>query len=228
MKKEREHPWVVVVQEMLSPMAHPPSAAAMSAYMKDQFPFLGIKKPHRLKALHGLLSKEGRPDPEDTALICQQLWALPEREYAMVGIELLRVQRRFLSLEDWPWLLSLVHQRTWWDTVDYLATDPMGRTLLIEPHQLEKWGDPLVYSSNPWDNRVAMLLQLHWKDKTNEAFLEKALAHHAKSPWFFHKKAIGWALRQYGRTNPEWVRAFVDKYKNTLSGLSIREATRKL
>lgn len=83
-------------------------------------------------------------------------------------------------------------------------------------------------SDNIWLKRVSIDFQHKYKDKTNTELLEKIIYNNLGSNEFFVNKAIGWSLRDYSKVNPEWVKGFLDKYKEQLSALSIKEASKYL
>ena len=224
--KQESQDWLVALAEVLEANANPEQAKAMAAYMKDLFPFLGLKKPERTALCKPWLERGNRPAREDLPEVCFQLFQRPEREWAYVAIELLRLERKTLEYNDLEWLMELVRTRSWWDTVDILASDMVGRTLLRHPERWEEFLVPLMESENGWENRTAMIAQLRWKKETHTELLEQALVAHLESKWFFHRKAVGWALREYRKTDPHWVADFVDRHGEHMSGLSRREALR--
>jgi len=222
------HPWVIQVQSAFLPAANPIIAQGMSAYMKNHFPFLGISAPQRGQLLKPLLQKEMLPQKSDLRLICGQLWSLPEREFAYAGLTLLAKMQKQLTPSDAAWLFDLIEQRSWWDTVDNLAGGILSALVCRHPQCLWPQFEPLIEDSNFWLNRTAIIVQLRCKANTDTTFLESAILPHLHSKEFFLRKAIGWSLRQYAKTHPQWVLEFVDKYKDDLSGLSMREAIKHL
>ncbi len=181
----------------------------MAAYMRDQFAFLGVGAVERRKATRGLL-----PRTLDRELV-DALWALPEREFQYVACDHLR------TAESAPadWLRTLVTTRSWWDTVDALAA-PVGRS--CTPEQMRAW----ARDDNLWVRRAAILHQLKRREATDTALLAEILAANLGSGEFFIDKALGWALREYSRTDPAWVRAFLDTHR--VAALTRREASRYL
>ena len=131
--KQESHDWLATLAEVLEANANPVQAKAMAAYMKDLFPFLGLKKPERTALSRPWLERGNRPAREDLPEVCFQLFQRPEREWAYVALELLRLERKTLEYNDLEWLMELVRTRSWWDTVDILASDMVGRTLLRYP-----------------------------------------------------------------------------------------------
>jgi 3-methyladenine DNA glycosylase AlkD len=183
----------------------------MAAYMRDQFAFLGVGAVERRKATRGLL-----PRLLDRELV-DALWALPEREFHYVACDHLR--KVPLESTDVDFLRSVVTTRSWWDTVDALVT-PVGRA--CTPEQMRAW----ARDDNLWVRRAAILHQLKRREATDTALLAEILAGNLGSGEFFIDKALGWALREYSRTDPAWVRAFLDTHG--VAALTRREATRYL
>jgi len=211
-----------LVQKELQPLADPERAQAMAAYMKGQFEFLGIPTPVRRKMTQALF----RPIPGDLMATAESLWALPQREYQYVAGDLLRHHAQALSGEHLPALESLVLRKSWWDTVDGLAVT-IGH-LVLKERDLARRMDELIRSPQMWLRRIALLHQLGSKAETDESRLYEYCRRCAPEREFFIRKAIGWALRQYARTNPVSVRNFLDAHGRELSGLSLREAAKHL
>ena len=124
------HPWVQSVQTAFSSADNPKIAAPMSAYMKNHFPFHGITSQHRTELLKDLLSKENLPEHNDLPLICRQLWQLPQREYTYAALTLMTKFHKKLTPTDIPWLIDLVTQKSWWDSVDTLAGSVLSLSLI--------------------------------------------------------------------------------------------------
>lgn len=202
----------------------PEQAARMSAYMRDQFPFLGIRSPDRDALQKQVLARMPPPVPRDVIAFAECCWERAEREYQYAGVDLVRRYVAGLTRDDLPALERLVTTRSWWDTVDGLApavgaivrVDPAARTVM------DGWLD----ASNPWLIRVAILHQERWRDDTDAEWLFAACRRRADHPDFFIRKAIGWALRSYAKRAPDRVRAFLDEPDVGLSPLSRREAER--
>jgi 3-methyladenine DNA glycosylase AlkD len=210
------------IEDALQPLADTGRAKAMAAYMKGKFDFLGIQTPARRQAALPIM-RAFTGNPVDAA---RQLWDLPAREYQYVAVDLLRRQNKRLTACDLPALEALVQNKSWWDTVDGLAPT-IGAIVAHEP-QLVSRMDALIGAPDFWLRRVALLHQLDWKENTDEARLFAYCLNCADEREFFIRKAIGWALRQYARSNPAAVRHFLDTHREKLSGLSFREAAKHL
>ena len=134
--------WLEGIAADFTAQSNPAQAPAMAAYMKHHFPFLGIKKPERAALAKPWLAKGNRPDVSDLPELCAVLWQKPEREWAYLALELTRLELKSLQFSDLPWLMELVRSRSWWDTVDLLASDRIGRTLLRYPDQRASLSQP--------------------------------------------------------------------------------------
>lgn len=219
--------FVAMIRQELELHRNPEKAVAMAAYMKNQFPFLGLPQPE-LKRLSAPLLKEVKPLVDtgflnDSVLL---LWKLPEREYQYVAIDLLYNHTKQAEDKTLELIQKLVTQKSWWDTVDSLAT-LVGK---LAWHFPEWTGTLETYSThdNFWLRRIALLYQLTYRDKTDHKRLFRYCLSNASEEEFFIRKAIGWALREYSKTNPEAVRTFLAKHENKLSALSVREASKYL
>lgn len=210
--------FVSQVRLALEPLADPVRAAPMVAYMKGQFPFLGVPTPLRRQASKPLIkSFQG-----DLIAAAQGLWQLPEREYQYVACDLLRQYANRLTPGDLNGLRGLILDRSWWDTVDGLAVT-VGEIIRQFPGQINLM-DEWIHAESLWLRRVALLHQLNWKSQTDSRRLFDYCLLRASDKDFFMRKAIGWALRQYARVDSEAVFQFVCRNKPKLSALSIREA----
>ncbi|MDR3202149.1 MAG: DNA alkylation repair protein [Bifidobacteriaceae bacterium] len=207
--------------------ANADDAGPMAAYMKNVAPFLGVKKPGRAKAAGPLLAAARRRPWEEAELLgaMERLAAEPEREFHYLAIDLFGASAASVA---WPALTGRVvpflDHRPWWDTVDALRAE-MGRWTRARPVRLRPLAARLA-SGSMWARRAAITLQLQWKDGTDRAVLANAIEANQSDPEFFIQKAIGWALRDFARTDPIWVRAFLADH--TLTPLARREASKHL
>ena len=121
---------------------------------------------------------------------------------------------------------KLIITHSWWDTVDFLAKYVLGNYLLQFPNEILKTSELFSNSENMWLNRSAILFQLNYKKETHFELLKAICELHKNSNEFFIQKAIGWALRDYSRFNPNGVKEYVSATQ--LKPLSQREALRNL
>lgn len=198
--------------------AAPEQAVAMRAYMRDQFEFLGIPSPVRRQ-----LSKPFLTAPRDPLEVAQQCWALPEREFQYFACDLLSRHAKRLTPAALPTLRTLVTTRSWWDTVDLLAANVVGPVVAADQTPMDAW----VADDDLWVVRTAILHQLRYRAATDPARLFAYCIRWRHEQDFFIRKSIGWALREYARTDPDAVRGFVADHPD-LSGLSKREALKNI
>ena len=198
-------------------------AESMSKYMQDKFRFLGVRGATRSE-----IYKKYFPDARKSKIIdwdfVESCWNKEEREFQYVVIYYLKAMQKFLKREDISKLKYLIVTKSWWDTVDLLAKVIGSLVIRIEGYDkiMLEWSK----DSNIWLRRVAILYQLSLKDKVDEIILDKILVNNLGDSEFFINKAIGWALRDYSKYNPEWVREFIKKNKDNMANLSIREASK--
>lgn len=194
----------------------------MAVYMKNICPFLGIQKPKRAALSREFLKQAKQTETVDWAFV-DKCWGL-EREFQYLALDYLRAVAELLTVDDVPRLKKLAEARSWWDTVDNLDRIIGGIALKYPAvnEVLLAWS----IDDNFWLRRIAIDHQLQRKELTNTDLLEKILINNLGQKEFFVNKAIGWSLRDYSKTDPDWVRAFLAKHKNQMAPLSVREASK--
>jgi len=200
------------------------NAVPMAKYMKNQFPFLGIKTPARRKLMMLFYQESGiltEPFQEDLVLA---LWEQEEREYQYAALDYIGRSLKKLGKRDLPLLEKLITTKSWWDTVDMLAQHPVGTIALKYPEVIPATIVGWAFGNHLWLQRAALLFQLKYKERTDEELLYTFIKYHSASKEFFIQKAIGWALREYSKTNPQSVRDFIAN--NELPKLSVREGSK--
>jgi 3-methyladenine DNA glycosylase AlkD len=210
-----------------APAADPERAVGAAAYMRNQFPFLGLTAPRMTQLDREVLAGLPAPTEPDLIGVAHACWARPEREYQYFACAYLRRHVRAGSTQLLPTLRELITTKSWWDTVDTLAAHTVGPLVAANPVLLSTM-DEWVEDENLWLARTAILHQLRYKERTDAERLFRYCAKQAGHRDFFIRKAIGWALRDYSRTDPAAVRSFVDEHRGELSPLSVREATSHL
>lgn len=197
-------------------------APAMEAYMKGVSPFLGIKKPVRTKITKDVMKEFIADDELNPVEFVKLLWSKPYREFHYFAMEYAEKKKLFKQHDSIALFEWMIAEKSWWDTVDFIATHLVAKYFKEFREEEEKNTDRWISSENMWLNRTAMIYQIFYKEKTNEEILVKAILTHISSKEFFHRKAMGWALRQYAKVNPKFVKNFVQT--NEFSGLTVREA----
>ena len=217
-----------MLQRRLAEEANPDYATAMAAYMKTDQPFYGLKSPVRRTVTREILGAFHVESGDEYESVITAIWELPHREEQYVAIDLAIMWSRFITLDRLPLYRRMIIEGAWWDLVDTIASKLVGR--LAREHRsemapiMEEWID----DNHMWIRRTAILSQLGHRGETDEEMLFEFCRRRAHEKEFFIRKAIGWVLREYAKTEPDAVREFVDEMGDQLSGLSRREATKHL
>lgn len=203
------------------------NAGPMEAYMKNRFSFYGIKAPLRKNITKEIVARHKTEVKNNAREIGLQLLQQKQREYHYVAMEILEKElRQKFTKADIALIETTITTDSWWDTVDFLAKYLLGNYLQQYPEEITAVISRFSDSDNMWLNRSALLFQLGYKTKTDAPLLFSLCHKHSGSSEFFIQKAIGWALREYAKTNPEAVRRFVSE--TMLKPLSKREAIKNL
>lgn len=220
------HPYVISLKELFEKNANPSQAVPMKKYMRDQFEYLGIKTPQSVALQKEFYAEHGLPQVSELDTILRNLWSLPQREFQYVGLGLLDKLEKKLPAKFIRTIEYLIVTKSWWDTVDAIASHTVGAHSRRFPELREKYLPKWRNSQNIWLRRTAILFQLNYKKETDFELLGDIIRENLDSKEFFINKAIGWALRQYARENPRAVSKFV---KTTpLHPLSQREAMKHI
>jgi 3-methyladenine DNA glycosylase AlkD len=205
----------------------PERAGPAEAYMRDQFPFLGLPAPTQRALARSVLAGLPAPGEDDLRTVALACWELDEREYQYFACDWLRAHLTVPGPGFLATISTLVTTRSWWDTVDPLATRVVGGLVRRHP-ELSAEMDAWSAAEDMWLVRTAILHQLHYGAETDTDRLFGYCTRQAGHRDFFVRKAIGWALRQYARTEPGAVSSYVAAHRDQLSPLSVREATKHL
>ncbi|OJF15370.1 DNA alkylation repair protein [Couchioplanes caeruleus] len=205
----------------------PDRAVQAAAYMRDQFAFLGIASPARRALDRAVVAGLPRPTGKDLGAVAAACWEQEGREYQYFACDWLRKHAAVPGPDFLPTARALITTKSWWDTVDTLAAHFVGGLVARHP-DLTTEMDAWVEDDDMWVIRTAILHQLQYGRKTNADRLFGYCTRQAGHPDFFIRKAIGWALRQYARTDAEAVRTYLCDHGHLLSPLSIREAAKHL
>lgn len=222
---------VAEIQALFSSLKNETKAAQMENYLRGQFKFLGITTPQRRDAIKHL--KKISLSDKELLKSMQTLWMLPGREYKYAAIDVLAFQfkqREWSLVSLVPQLLELGQIEPWWETIDGLCAviGDMLRHASSQGNKAQNLMDAALSHESMWIRRIAMTHQLGWRLETDTDRLFSYAEHLATEDDFFIRKAIGWALRDYARWNPQAVQKFLAKTSKSFSALSLREARKHL
>lgn len=203
-------------------------AEGMSRYMKNRFTYFGIKKPKRAviqKQWFSIIPKDFTQEHKRELVL--ELWQKEEREFHYVAMDFMaKWKDKELVSEDSEFIEFLLTNHSWWDSVDALASNYLGRYLRVFPKQRETVIKSWRKSENRWLRRSCLIFQLRYKSQTNFELLKSLILEFKDEKEFFIQKAIGWSLREYAKTNPVSVRNFVEE--SGIQGLAKREALKHI
>ena len=200
-------------------------AQKMSKYMLNKFEYIGIKTPERHKIFKNFFKEYKNEEKIDWEFV-NKCWENKHREFQYIAADYLKNMKDKLTIDDIPKFKRLILKKSWWDTIDNL--DMTIGTLALKDSNVNKILLEWSLDENIWLRRIAIDHQLLRKEKTNTELLEKILKNNLGQAEFFINKSIGWALRDYSKTNPEWVKNFIEKNRENMAKLSIKEASKYL
>ena len=209
------------VRKRFEENADPENAVKMAKYMRNRFIFYGIPTPKRKKLYRDFLKEEKRNKIIDWGFL-DQCYDDEHREFQYLVTDYLSELNSLLTYDDIPAIRKYIDRKQWWDTIDSL--DQVIGKIGLRDERVDALMQEWSTDEDFWVRRIAIDHQLLRKDKTNTVLLEKIIVNNFGSDEFFINKAIGWSLRDYSKTDSEWVRDFIERYRNRMDKLSIREA----
>lgn len=213
---------VRTLYSLIEPHKDPARAEYQGKYLRDQFPFLGVRTPQLRKAVQSL---KGIYPSIDWREEVKEFWRQPDREFHLAAIYWAIAHRKKAVPEDLSFYEDLITSHSWWDTVDTIAPHLVGALLHRFPELLQRTEEWLE-SDQLWLKRTALIYPLYNRKQIDSERLFRYCSHLSQDTDFFIRKAIGWVLRELSKTNP----AAVAEYLKTtrLSPLSTREAGKHL
>lgn len=201
------------------------NAINMSKYMRNKFDFYGLPTPKRKAVYKDFLKLEKKNKKIDWEFL-DKCYEDNHREFQYLVYDYLLTMNSILIYDDIPKIKKYIKTKQWWDTIDFL--DKVIGEIGLKDKRVDDLMLNWSQDEDFWIRRVAIDHQLCRKEKTNKELLEKIIVNNFGSKEFFINKSIGWALRDYSKTNPIWVKEFINKYKNKMDKLSIKEASKYL
>lgn len=211
------------IKSALAGLADAENARKMAAYMRDQFLFFGVPAPQRKRVSKDLIAADKNAKRVDWEFL-DRCWEDEHREMQYVAVDYLSAMQELLTFEDVARLERYVRSKQWWDTIDGL--DRVVGGIAFKDARINDLMIEWSVDNDFWVRRVAIDHQLMRKERTDTELLERIITNNFGSREFFINKAIGWSLRDYSKTNPDWVRGFIDRHRKEMSPLSIREGSK--
>jgi len=215
------------IKSELERQSNASKAPRMQAYMKTVQPFYGVQSKLRKQIFRDAIRKYPIQSQKEWERVILELWNGTHREEMYQALEVAERYKKYHDESTWQLFEHLLRSATNWDTVDWLSSNLIGRLVEKYRHfekELWEWSD----DDNYWVRRASLLAHLKHKEKINIKLLSQTILKFAHEKEFFIRKAIGWVLRQYSYTDPDWVIQFIENHENKLSGLSKREALKAI
>lgn len=199
------------------------NAVKMAKYMRNMFQFYGLPTPKRKQIYKDFLKEEKATMSIDWELL-DKCYNDEYREFQYFVMDYLISFQKFLTYEDVPKIKKYIKTKQWWDTID--GFDRIIGNIAFTDSRINDLMLAWSKDDDIWLRRIAIDHQLLRKEKTNTELLKQIIINNFGSDEFFINKAIGWSLRDYSKTNPQWVKNFIDKYRDRMDKLSIKEASK--
>lgn len=199
------------------------NAVKMAKYMRNMLQFYGLPTPKRKQIYKDFLKEEKATMSIDWGLL-DKCYNDEYREFQYFVMDYLISFQKFLTYEDVPKIKNYIKTKQWWDTID--GFDRIIGNIAFTDSRINDLMLAWSKDDDIWLRRIAIDHQLLRKEKTNTELLKQIIINNFGSDEFFINKAIGWSLRDYSKTNPQWVKNFIDKYRDRMDKLSIKEASK--
>lgn len=209
------------IDEKMFEFKNEDDAIAMSSYMRNKFKFLGIKSPKR-KEIFKEIFENFKNNKEIDKEFVVKFFNKDYREFQYIAIDYLIKMKKYFLKDDIFFIKDLIITKSWWDTVDLIASNLLGEICKKYPSLIDEQIVFWINDDNMWIRRSSIIFQLRYKENTNLEILQKSIESNIDDNEFFIQKAIGWALREYSKTDYKWVLNFINNHN--LSKLSKREA----
>lgn len=219
--------FLIELEKSFKATANPIIASSQSKYMRGLFPFFGIPKPQRSEIEKALLQKYPIKNTQELSLVLLELWKKTEREFHYTALSIAQKHKKFYIPDLFSIFTKMIQTHSWWDSIDTIGPHLLGSFLPIYPQYLP-YMDEWIAQEGLWLKRASLLHQLRWKEKTDQEKLFSYCRICSGDKRFFIRKAIGWVLREYSKTNQEAVKKFLASYGHELSALSHKEARKYL
>lgn len=219
---------VAFVAAELSVRADPEKAIGMAAYLKTDMPFYGVQKKGRTEVFRGMKARFPIDDASSYREAIEALWARPHREEKYLAVGIAKHYTDYLTFGNFDLYRRLIVEGAWWDFVDDVAINCVGIVQLYDRERVSPTIEEWIDHEAMWLRRTSLISPIKHKADTDYETLFDHCLRRADEKEFFIRKAIGWTLREYAKTDPDRVRGFLLAHRDSWSALSFREAAKHL
>lgn len=222
------HPVTEKIRNHLRESANLIDARHMQAYMKSEMPFRGVRAAQQQKIFTSAFREYSCDDYASYRQAVNELWDAEYREERYASIAAARKYNQFIVMKSLPVYEMMIRTGAWWDYVDAIAKHLIGLLLKNYPNEMRIVLNEWIVDDDLWIRRSAILSQLAFKHNTDKNLLFEFCSACAAEESFWIRKAIGWALREYSKSEPIEVANYIEGNKKRLSNLSIKEGSKYL
>ena len=197
-------------EEQFEAHRNPEYALRMKAYMKDKFEFYGIQSPIRKQLVSKAWKIYKITDSSDLYKFGNHCWSRSEREWQYAALDIMGKCNKLYDETTVPFAERLISTRSWWDTVDWIASHIIGGSLMKHHNLRNDCIDRWMSSGNIWLQRTCLIFQLKYREQTDFELMSTLILDLKGSKDFFIRKGAGWALRQYSKFRPDLVKSFIE------------------
>lgn len=214
------------LKSLLLRKGNPETAEKQAKYMRNQFEYIGLKAPQWAAISKEYFKENGLFDGAELKEFARLCFEDEYREMNYLGLQMVEKKIKTQPEDFIEFLEELIRSRSWWDTVDW-ANKLVGIHFRRFPHLIRPVTEHWMESGNIWLQRVCLIFQLTYREKTDFGLMKKYILELAGSGEFFIQKGAGWALRQYSKTAGEEVKTFIGENPH-LAPLTQREGLKWL
>lgn len=218
--------YVSLIRRKFSEAGDPVRAEGQMRYMRNKYAYYGLKAPEWVAILKDVFADHGMYDGKRLQKFATLCFNEEYHEMFYAGLQMIEKQLKIQDADFIVFLEKAIKAGAWWDTVDWIAK-LVGIHFLRYPKLQYAYCRKWIESSNIWLQRVAIIHQLLYHDRTDHALLFEMILHRSDSSEFFVQKGAGWALRQYSKSNGRAVRTFIAQHPE-LAALTKREGMKWL
>lgn len=221
------HPLIKAYKNEFKKNSSKEYAIGAQRYMKSEMPYYGVSSPVK-KKIDSKLKKEFKLESFDEWFnVVSELWEKAKfREERYAAMTVLSQYKEYHTLKIIPLVEHMIVTGAWWDFIDGISPNTVGDLLRKYPKEMRKTLRSWNKSKHMWLRRASILAQLKFKEETDTKLLSEFIERTMHEKEFFIRKSIGWSLREYSKTNKKWVKDFIEKNKDRLSNLSVREGSK--
>ncbi|MEO8503128.1 MAG: DNA alkylation repair protein [Acidobacteriota bacterium] len=220
---------LAVLDARLRSLGSPERADSEKRYLKSALVFRGVDVPTVRREARTWVKAHPEATRMELMGLARAMWRKDVHELRSLALEILRLRREVLESADAKTIEWMLRRAKTWAHVDFIAPHLLAE-LVERDAKLLRVLDRFACDGDFWIQRSALLALLpslaredrHWP--RFERYADRLL----EAREFFLRKAIGWVLREVAKRDPRRVERYVEARLDRMSGVTLREALRRL